>query len=127
MRQIFFMVAFLLIFISCSKNKFDYIACPTADNMQVSYKADIKPIIANRCSYGVCHAASPRDSTLVYDFSTYSGLKGAIGSVYNRIIREVDDPLFMPKKYPGDSIAFPMDSCDLALLKIWIQNGAPEN
>ena len=118
---------FLLMLLACSKNKFDPGTCPTVDNKQVSYEHDIKPIIENNCSYSPCHSSPPMDSTLTLDFTSYDGLKIAIGSVYNRIIRPADDPLHMPKGLPGDTINPEMDKCDIAKLKIWIQNGAPEN
>ncbi|MEP7170998.1 MAG: hypothetical protein ABI855_16640 [Bacteroidota bacterium] len=127
MKQIVLMIGFLPLLIACSKNTADYSACPTADNKQVSYNGDIKQIIQFNCSYSPCHSSPPMDSTLVYDFTNYDGLKRAIGSVYNRINRDVSDPLHMPKGLPGDSINPTMNSCDLAKLKIWIQTGAPEN
>ncbi|HKR07167.1 MAG TPA: hypothetical protein VJY62_21195 [Bacteroidia bacterium] len=120
MKQIIYMCGFFLVLIACSKDKFDYSECPTADNKTVSYRADIKPIIDVSCSYSPCHSAAPRDTSLVYDFTDYNGLKGAIGSVYNRIVRPVNDPLHMP-------VDAELKECDLAKLKIWIQNGAPEN
>ena len=126
MKQIIF-ISCLLLLMACSKNKFESPLCPTANNEEVSYVNDIKPIIESNCSYSPCHSSPPMDSTLVYDFTTYDGLKVAIGSVYNRIIRPVDDPLHMPKGLPGDSVNPKMADCDIAKLKIWIQNGAPEN
>ena len=127
MKRLLLIPGFLFVLAACTKKKFDYSACPTADLVQVSYKADIKPIIAKSCSYTPCHSSPPMDSTLVYDFTTYDGLKRAIGSVYNRIVRPAEDPLHMPKGLPGDTVNPQMAPCDLAQLKIWIQNGAPDN
>ncbi|MEO5570577.1 MAG: hypothetical protein ABIT08_00880 [Bacteroidia bacterium] len=120
MKHVMFTISVLLMLAACSKNKNDYSVCPTADNIQVSYARDIKPIIDNNCSYSGCHTSPPGDSTLVYEFTTYRGTKKAIGSFYNRIIRPVDDPLHMPKRSS-------LDSCDLVNMIRWIQNGAPEN
>ncbi len=127
MKQMFLISGVLFLLTSCKKDKYDYSDCPTKDNLKVSYVNDIKPIIAFNCSFGPCHSSPPMDSTLVYDFTEYDRLKRAVGSIYNRIIREPYDPLYMPKAVPGDSINPVMDPCDLTKLKIWIQSGAPEN
>jgi hypothetical protein len=127
MKQTVLMLGVFFLLISCSKDKADYSNCPTANNKEVSYASDIKPIIEKNCSYSPCHSSPPHDSTLVFNFTTYKGLKSASGSIYNRIIRPVDDPLHMPKGLPGDSINPALNGCDLTKLKIWIQSGAPEN
>ena len=119
MQRLLVISGLLFFLASCSKDKFDYSQCPTADSKQVSYSADITPIINDNCV--TCHYSnSILDSTMTYDFSKYNDLKRVIGSVYNRIVRPVEDPLHMPA-------GFELSECDLLKLKIWIQNGAPEN
>jgi hypothetical protein len=119
MQRFLFISCLFFFLASCSKEKFNYSECPTVDSMMVSYNADIKSIVNANCV--TCHYSnSTLDSTMTYDFSNYNGIKRAIGSVYNRIIRPVDDPLHMP-------VGIKLSDCDLLKLKIWIQNGAPEN
>ena len=119
---------FLFILASCSKDKYEFRASDsTCDLTNVTYSGNIKQIIEFNCSYSPCHSSPPMDSSLIYDFTDYKGLKSAIGSVYNRINRPVEDPLHMPKGLPGEPMGYAMDPCDLAMLKIWIINGAPDN
>lgn len=126
MQKVLIVLIIFLFLFSCSKNK--YQPQPgLCDLSQSTYNNSIKRIVENNCSYSPCHASPPMDSTLTYDFTTYSGIKRAAGSVYDRINRPVTDPLHMPKGLPGEVVNPTLDPCDLAKLNTWILNGASEN
>jgi hypothetical protein len=83
-----------------------------------SYDNGIKKIIDVNCSGLSCHTSNLE----TFDFTTYGGVKEATGSIYNRITRNIKDPLFMPRQPTS-----PLDPCDLEKLKVWINAGAPRN
>lgn len=123
MKRLLFLVSVLLIFIACSKNKYEFnplSGIPAdCDFNQSRYNADIKPIVANNCAYNGCHGFF-RPTGNDFNYTTYNGLKEAAGSIYNRINRPLNDPLHMPRGRE-------LDSCDLYKLNVWIINGAPNN
>ncbi len=84
---------------------------------ETGFEAHIRPIIVNNCAFAGCHSGS-RGNGNNFDFTTYSGIKEGIGSFYDRINREPDDPLAMPPDHT-------LDPCDLYRLNVWILNGAP--
>ena len=83
-----------------------------------SYNNGIKKIIDQNCSGISCHTSNSE----TFDFTAYEGVKEATGSIYNRITRHTNDPLFMPQQ-PASQL----NPCDLEKLKVWINAGAPRN
>ena len=126
MRKLSISLILFLFLFACSKNKYEA-QSGNCDLSESTYNGSIKKIVENNCSYSPCHAASPMDSTLTYDFTSYDKLKRAAGSIYDRINRPVSDPLHMPKNIEKNQPGYELSECDLAQLNTWILNGAPEN
>ena len=92
----------------------------------VSFKTDIRPIMATYC-YGVgnqsCHVAISNQGS-PGDFTTYSGLKAKVSS--GGIASRVFNPLGgMPPSYSNGPRQ--LAAADLKKLKDWVANGAPDN
>jgi hypothetical protein len=120
----------LLLAAGCSKEKtFPYYpspACIFPDIYYAPHTSDdpqsAEQIIRTNCGSAAgatCHAPGNGN----YDFTTYEVVAERIrsGRFTERILLPEGNPLRMPP--PGAS----MDSCDLAKLISWINNGFPEN
>ena len=110
---LFFICLCFLIFSSCSKESFTDSANCNLGN--TTYKGDIQKIINSNCAYSGCHYRNIE----TFDYSTYEGLKTSVGSIVNRINRDVDDPLYMPQNKAE------LNACDLQKLRTWVSRGAP--
>ncbi len=82
---------------------------------QVSYSADISPIIQMSCSTIGCHTQGGFGNGI---FEDYAGVNAKVnnGSLRQRVLIDRDMP-------PGGSLS----DKELAILKAWIDNGAPNN
>ena len=107
---------FLIMICSCGKERFVQ-NDTNCDLSRLTYLGDIKPIIDLNCAIGGCHDANT--GTNNFDYTDYDGLKKAIGSIVNRIERNIDDTLYMPQNKQVLNI------CDYNRLKAWIDTGAP--
>ncbi|MEQ8625312.1 MAG: hypothetical protein RJQ00_00225 [Vicingaceae bacterium] len=92
-----------------------YPNAPECDTTVVTFSVDVQPIISASCAISGCHVAGGTGSG---NFQTYSGIKSKVdvGSFMNRVIVQQN----MPPN--GD-----LSSCELEQLKIWIDEGAPNN
>ena len=93
-----------------------YYSPQNADDVRSTEK-----IIRTNCGSAAgasCHAPGNGN----YDFTTYQVVAERIrsGRFTERILLPVESPLHMP-------LGFAMDSCDLAKLVTWINNGFPNN
>jgi len=88
------------------------------DLSSVNYPHSIRQIIGKNCAYSGCHFPGNGN----YDFTTYEAVAERIrsGRFTERILLPVNHSLHMP-------VGFAMDSCELAKMMIWINNGFPEN
>jgi len=88
------------------------IPCDTA---AVTFSDNIEPIISASCAIPSCHVPIGSANGV---FQSYSGIKSKVdnGSFMDRVIIQQD----MPPN--GD-----LSSCEIEQLKIWIDEGAPNN
>lgn len=108
-------VVFLLTAASCTKEAYEFSANDACNLSSLTYEGGVNQIINNNCAYSGCHAGTIE----TFDFTTYEGVKTAIGSFKDRINRNIDDPLFMPQN------KFELTECDLAKLNAWLNSGSP--
>lgn len=82
---------------------------------QLTFTADIQPIINSSCAIPACHQAGGNGFG---NFETYSGLKAILdnGSFENRVIIQRNMP-------PNRELS----SCEIEKLKEWLNQGAPNN
>jgi hypothetical protein len=88
------------------------------DVSSVKYLPTMKQIIGKNCAYSGCHFPGTGN----YDFTTYEMVAERIrsGRFTERILLPVEHALHMP-------VGFDMDSCELAKMMTWINNGFPNN
>jgi hypothetical protein len=116
---IFLLAGGILFFHSCRKDEDDIIDTdPVCDALNVSYSADIVPIVKKYCATTGCH------NSMVYpirgDFNVYSVLKIKVqnGTLRSRVIN--GSPAQMPPSGP-------LPSAELKKINCWLLDGAPEN
>lgn len=92
-----------------------YPNAPECDTTAVTFSVHVQPIILASCAISGCHVAG---GTAGFNLETYSEIKAKVddGSFMNRVIVQQN----MPPN--GD-----LSSCELEQLKIWINEGAPNN
>lgn len=103
-------VGISVLFLSCEKEAPDLYEC--TDHQNLSFDADILPILKVNCMNGSCHGRFDR-----YDYvKKYADNDKLLGSIQHK-----KGYSSMPKDAPKlpDSL--------IAKISCWIQNGAPEN
>jgi len=81
----------------------------------VSFSVQIQPIISSSCATPGCHVAG---GTAGFSLETYSEIKSKVddGSFRDRVIVQQNMP-------PSEDLS----SCELEQLKVWLDEGAPNN
>jgi hypothetical protein len=110
--------AFLLIAGACTKEKTqpqltgknDTDSCKT---VSVSFKTDILPAIATRCSGSNCHGAGSGQ-----ELTDYGKTKALEANIRIRVLQTGDMP---PYGSPQ------LTSCEKSQLKSWLDSGSPNN
>lgn len=101
---------------SCEFNSEEELYGPEPEPpVEVSYSAHIEPIIQMSCATTACHTQGGFANG---NFDDYTGVKAKVdnGSFEQRVLVDKDMP-------PGGSLS----NEELALLKAWLDNGAPNN
>lgn len=124
-------ILMVILFVSCTRDHADSMIPRglTCDSLHVSYKHCIKPILILHC-YD-CHSDSvSQGGSLGFDVENFTTLKTYLsyyyhndsiyGSKFMREIRHQSGVLVMPPSYE-------MPDSSIALIKYWIDLGAPEN
>ncbi|MFT3885118.1 MAG: hypothetical protein QM724_06715 [Flavobacteriales bacterium] len=85
------------------------------DTTNVTYATKVLPIIRSNCSTPLCHVPRGNGGG---DFTTYAGLRAKVddGSFATDVFRTKAMP-------PSSSLS----ACDLRVLRIWVDAGAPNN
>ena len=96
---------------------------PACDTANVTYSGTIYPIISSNCFS--CHNSStPQGNVLLKDYATISAAAaipaGQYGSLYGAVSHASGNSP-MPKN--GTQLS----DCKLEQIRIWIEDGAPEN
>lgn len=106
----------LFMFSSCtSDNEEDLFPINDCDTSNVSFSADIMPIIDASCATVGCHVQG--------------GIGNGIFENYNNIKAKVDngsfgDRLLIDRDMPPSG---PLSSCQMEHVQAWLDNGAPNN
>lgn len=115
MKQTSLIILFISITLSgCYfDNEEELYGIPTCDTTNVSFTADIQPIINANCVS--CHTAG---GSAPGDFTTYVGIKSKVdnGSFNNRVL--------VQKNMPPSG---PLSTCEQTKIQKWIDNGALNN
>lgn len=85
------------------------------DTTLVTYATKVVPIIQANCATPGCHVNGGQGSG---DFTNYAGVKAKVDN------GEFQADVFVNKTMPPSSS---MSSCDIQVLKIWVDHGAPNN
>jgi hypothetical protein len=115
-------LVFIVAFTSCYNDKSDvlYPKPNKCDTTNVSFAADVLPVLLNNCGSSGCHDAATK--TYGYDFSSYEGASAAAG--YTRLlgtINHTDGYSAMPKGLPK------LDDCSINKITRWVNTGAKNN
>lgn len=107
---------YIIVATSCEFNSEEELYGPEPEPpVEVSYSADIEPIIQMSCATTACHVQGGFANGV---FEDYTGVKAKVdnGSFRQRVLVDKDMP-------PGGSLS----DKDLAIIKAWLDNGAPNN
>ncbi|MGZ3883737.1 MAG: hypothetical protein ACXVPQ_04660 [Bacteroidia bacterium] len=123
-------ILWLILYSACTKDKYPLKsanpstapAAATCDTSGVrSYSLDIAPVLSANCNIPACHsAASPGGG---YNLSGYSGVYNCAAS--GKLLSSVDWDGSASKMPSGSSVR--ISNCDIAKIRNWISNGAPNN
>jgi len=111
-RTIFFLAVTSFSFSGCTKDKGE-VAIKCEPPTDVSYAAEIKPLLDANCNTSGCHA----NGFAAGDFTTYAGLLSKFdnGSLKKRVVERSMPPTF---ELPDDEIQ---------KIICWVDAGAPNN
>jgi hypothetical protein len=117
-----FLIGTLLLASSCTYENLEELYPPSAECVteNLSYVADIEPIIKANCATSGCHEGAFPSAGLA--LTTYQEVSDATlnGNVINRITRPEGDPALMPTSGK-------MSDCNIDKIVEWALQGAPEN
>ena len=88
---------------------------PNCDTLNLSYLADIRPIIDSKCTVSGCHVSG---GSAPGDYTLYSTLKSVAES--GKLIERVINLENMPPSGP-------VSSCDQLKIQEWVVSGAKQN
>lgn len=116
-----FVASFLVFFSGCyNDNEYDLypFSSSPCDSTNVSYSKTIVPVMNSHCN--VCHSTNVQSGNVITD--TYEGLstQASNGNLWG-VVNWENGYIPMPK---GGS---KLPACDLAKIKNWINQGAPNN
>jgi hypothetical protein len=88
------------------------------DTLEVTFNADIWPIIENSCQG--CHSGnSPQGNLSLNDYSQISTIAGN-GSLYGSVS---GDPDYTAMPYNASSLS----DCQIEMIRLWVENGYPND
>lgn len=119
MTKNFTLISFLFAFylISCTKNNEQDLYPTTASScstISAKYTADIKPLFLARCTISGCHNTTSNAGGFALE--TYTQVAAKAAKINQRCIVEKNMPA-----------AGPLSNAEIAMLKCWIDSGAPNN
>lgn len=120
-RRLSVMAAIIFLFFTTCKHKTDFNGLT-----EVSYSADVKPIISSNCAFSGCHGDSAYSKI---SLTSYAGLmNGGIkagspekSNLYSTL-KTLDEDDFMPKKPYNE-----LTEKQIQLIYVWIGQGAKNN
>lgn len=116
-----FAAATIVFFAGCYNDKADqlYPSAVTCDTTNVTFTADILPIMTKSCATTNCHDAESQMGN--YDLTGYAGLKQMVtNGKLMPSIRHESGADFMPKDLPK------LADCDINKIARWVNLGAKQ-
>lgn len=93
-----------------------YPAAESCDTVDVTYSGDILAMVDQYCQ--TCHSGNTPSGNL--NLETFGQITAAAEKMYERISKPAGDVQLMP---PGQKL----DDCTIKKMKVWIENGKPNN
>ncbi len=112
----------LLFFYSCKKDSADVMFPDNGDcvTTNMSFSADIKPILSNSCAFAGCHSTDTKAGGYAYETYDEVILSANNGSLIG-VIKHQSGYSAMPK---GGS---KLSNCQISKIESWISSGALNN
>ncbi len=104
----------ILMFASCTKDK----TVPATCESEVSFVADVQPIILNSCATSGCHSASSAANNMVFENFE------AVFANRDMILKTVNHEAGVTPMPIGAS---QLSSIEIQNIACWIEQGAPNN
>ena len=89
------------------------------DTTKVSYNTNVDSIFKANCYQ--CHSTSVASGGVILDNYTDAIIPAQAGLMWPAVSHQAGFPYWMPLNLPQ------LPECDLAIIRIWITNGVPEN
>src|SRR5688572_13828783 len=118
LRSLVFTLAFIVVFgfqLSCVDHDFPSYSCPEEE---VSFNADVKPIVETKCAIPSCHNGSLGAERDWSNFATFQQ-NAKNGNVKNHVINRIMPPSFSPNG--------PLSQEQINTIACWIDADAPNN
>lgn len=98
----------------------DLYGTPVCDTSSITWTNVIKPIIDQSCAYVGCHGGGTKSGD--HDLTTYEGVYeiAQSGALLGAIQHSGN---YTPMPYQGAQLS----ECTIAKIKIWVEQGAPQN
>ncbi len=123
MKKIIFIGSFLIliIWIGCTRATFvqEDLNCQET----IRYDVELQPILTTYCAYSGCHDGSVQDAV---DYTTYTGMSTDFGSMFDRVVTQIDNPFTGMPRDDGDG-PDNMTEEDFRIFSCWIEQDFPEN
>jgi hypothetical protein len=118
LQSLFFAAAFFFVFglqWSCADHDFPSYTCPEEE---VSYLADVKPIVETKCAVSGCHNGSLGVDRDWSNFNVFQH-NAKNGNVKSHVINRIMPPAYSP--------AGPLSQEQINTIACWVDNDAPNN
>jgi hypothetical protein len=118
LRSTIFALTFIVVFgfqLSCVDHDFPTYTCPEEE---VSFLADVKPIVESKCAIPSCHNGSLGAERNWTDFTTFQE-NAKNGNVKHHVINRI-----MPPSYSANG---PLSQDQINTIACWVDQGAPNN
>jgi len=112
-KSLFFIGFIAVVFHSCTNDQTLDVVCDLPDD--ISYQNDVFPIIETSCAISYCHV----NNFSFGDFTTYDNTLTYLDN--ETLLTRVSAGTMPP---PNSK---PLESCEVQLIEIWIENGYPDN
>lgn len=113
-------IATLLLLSACYKNNLaDLTGNTTCDTSNMTYSADIEPILKNNCTNSGCHEST---AALTFPLTSYEDVK--MVALDGRLLRSLRHQVGVAAMPKGMS---QLDSCTISKIEAWINQGTLNN
>ncbi len=111
----------ILLWIGCTRATFVQENLDCAEIIR--YDVELQPVLTTYCAYSGCHDGSVQDAV---NYTTYSSMSGDFGSMFDRVVTQIDNPFIGMPRDDGDG-PDNMTEEDFRIFSCWIEQEFPEN